>query len=69
MGKEQKLIEQLKKAVEDLNQCSSRLAESDIFVYLRIKSRDNNRQGDQIEINDVILHKSLLKEPADNDSQ
>lgn len=67
MDKEQKLIERLKQAVDELNQCSSLLAESDIFVYLKMKSRDDNKQSHEIEVANIILHKSLL-EKSKNDS-
>lgn len=69
MPKDQQLIDRIKAAVETINQCSDQLAANDIYVYLRTTSKKTSLQGDNVELYDVILHKSLLKEPADNDSQ
>lgn len=69
MAKDQQLIDRIKSAVETINQCSDQLASNNIFVYMKVMSRDSNK-GDRIELYDAILHKSLLKEPDENnDSQ
>jgi hypothetical protein len=69
MPKDQQLIDRVKSAIETINQCSDQLAANDIFLYIRTVSKKTSYEGDHIELYDVILHKSLLKEPANNDSQ
>lgn len=69
MAKDQQLVDRIKSAVETINQCSEQLAANNVFVYLRIPSKTSSHKGDQVELYDIILHKSLLKELADNDSK
>lgn len=60
----QSLIEQLKLSIDSVNECSKQLSQQQIFVYLKQKNRELGF-GDQIELHDVILHKSLIKEGLD----
>lgn len=58
----QELIDRLKSAIETVNECSSRLAQENIFAHIGTKSKVKPLQGDNIELRDVILHKSLISE-------
>lgn len=67
MTKEERLIQRLVGAIAEVNECSGLLAKENIYVHIMHLGREAHG-GDQIELRDVLLHKSLLKEKL-NDSK
>lgn len=67
MTKEQRLIQRLAEAVAEVNECSELLSKENIYVHIMHLGREAH-SGDRIELRDVLLHKSLLREKL-NDSK
>lgn len=61
--KEKRLIQRLKKAIAEVNECSNLLAKDNIYANIKHLGREESG-GEQIELHDVLLFKSLLKEKS-----